>query len=95
VHYLLFYDYVEGILERRAPHRDAHLALARDAHARGDLVMAGAYAEPVDGAVFVFRGEGPEVAEAFVKQDPYVANDLVKSWRIRPWTVAVGSPSGT
>jgi uncharacterized protein YciI len=89
VHYLLLYDYVEGAVERRAPYREEHLRLAGGAHERGELVMAGAFADPVDGAAFVFQGEDASAAEAFVKADPYVAHGIVTEWRIRPWTVVV------
>ena len=89
MHYLLFYDYVENAVERRAPYREEHLRLAGEAKARGDLVMAGAFADPVDGAAFVFQAEDASVAEAFVRGDPYVANGIVTGWRIRPWTVVV------
>ncbi|GIV70118.1 YciI-like protein [Caldilinea sp.] len=90
MHYLLFYDYVEDILERRTPYRAEHLALAQAAHERGELLMVGALAEPVDGAVFVFKADGPEPIEAFVRNDPYVKHGLVTAWRIRPWTVVIG-----
>ena len=90
MYFLLSYDYVENVVERRTPYRDAHLQLARAALDRGELLMAGAFADPVDGAVFIFRVADRSVVEAFVKQDPYVVNGLVTAWRIRPWTVAVG-----
>ena len=90
MHWLLMYDYVEDILERRAPHRESHLGLAAAAHARGELLLAGAVGDPVDGAVFVFVGVDQGAAEQFVEADPYVENDLVTSWRIRPWNVVVG-----
>ncbi len=90
MYYLLFYEYVEDILERRAPYRSAHLAGAQAAHARGDLVMAGALAEPVDRAVLVFKVDDAQVIEAFVHADPYVLNGLVTAWQIRPWTVVIG-----
>lgn len=90
MHYLLFYDYVADVLERRAAFREEHLRLAREAHARGELVMAGAYAEPTDGALLVFRCDDPKVVEAFVAGDPYVKNGIVTRWRIRPWQVPVG-----
>jgi len=90
VHYLLLYDYVENAVERRAPFREAHLALAREALGRGELLMGGAFADPVDGALLLFRAESPAVVEAFVAKDPYVASGLVTRWRIRPWTVVVG-----
>ena len=90
MYYFLFYDYVENVVERRAPYRDAHLKLAREALDRGELVMGGAFADPVDGAVLLFEAGDPSVVDAFVKQDPYVAAGIVRGWRIRPWTVAVG-----
>jgi uncharacterized protein YciI len=55
MYYLLFYDYVENIVERRAPYREAHLKLAREWLDRGEVVMGGAYADPVDGAAPLFR----------------------------------------
>jgi uncharacterized protein YciI len=88
---MLLYDYVENAVERRAPFREEHIRLAREAHERGDLVMAGAWADPVDGAAFVFQGDDASAAEAFAKKDPYVTNGIVTAWRIRPWTVVIGS----
>lgn len=90
MYYLLFYDYVEDILERRAPFREEHLKNARSALEKGELVMAGALDEPVDGAVFVFKVENAEMVEPFVRQDPYVKNGLVTQWRVRPWQVVIG-----
>jgi uncharacterized protein YciI len=90
MHYLLMYDVVPDYVERRAPLRAAHLALARAAQARGELVLGGALADPVDGAVLLFRGASPAAAEAFVKADPYVTNGLVTRWRVRAWTTVVG-----
>ncbi|OFW16217.1 MAG: hypothetical protein A3F70_08825 [Acidobacteria bacterium RIFCSPLOWO2_12_FULL_67_14] len=91
MHYLLFYDVVDDYVSRRAPFRAAHLALARDAVARGELVLGGALADPPDSTVLLFRGSSPEVAEKFVKNDPYVANGLVTRWRVREWTTVVGA----
>lgn len=90
MYYLLFYDVVSDYLQRRAAFRDEHLQLARDAHARGELLLAGAFTEPADGAALVFRVDDPAVIEQFVERDPYVRNGVVTKWRIRPWTVVVG-----
>jgi len=90
MHYLLFYEVGPEYLERRAAFRSEHLALAWQAHARGELVLGGALAEPVDCAILMFRGESPAAAERFAQADPYVRNGLVKSWRVRPWTTVVG-----
>jgi uncharacterized protein len=89
-HYLLIYTLAPDYLERRGALRDEHLTLAWQAHERGELVLAGALAEPVDNAVFLFRGEGAEAAEAFGRADPYVEKGLVTEWRVREWTTVVG-----
>jgi len=90
VYFILQYDYVENAVEKRAPFREGHLAIARAAHARGEIVLAGALADPVDGAVFVFRVEDREAVERFAREDPYVRNGIVTRWRVRPWTVVIG-----
>ncbi|MGH7322746.1 MAG: YciI-like protein [Candidatus Rokuibacteriota bacterium] len=90
MHYLLFYDVVDDYVARRPAFRAAHLEHARQAYARGDLVLAGALADPVDGAVLVFRGTSTQVAEAFAMADPYVANGLVTRWRVRAWATVIG-----
>ncbi len=95
MHCILFYDVVEDYLERRAAFRAEHLALARVAHERGEIVMGGALADPADGVVIVFRGSDCAAAEAFAKADPYVRNGLVKSWRVRKWTAVIGESSTT
>ncbi len=88
MHYILFYEVAADYVTRRAPLREQHLGLIRQAHDRGELVMAGALADPPDGAVLVFRS--PEPAEAFAKADPYVVNGLVTSWRVRKWATVIG-----
>ena len=88
-HWLLFYDYVEGILEKRAPHRDAHLAHAGIAKDDGRILMAGAVGDPPHGGLFVWtRREG---IEAWVDADPYVQAGLVTAHRVEPWNVVVRS----
>jgi uncharacterized protein YciI len=88
---LLTLDYVDGMLEKRAPHREAHLAGARRAHEEGKVVMAGALLDPVDQGVFVFKNCEREEIEAFVKADAYYVAGLVPRYAIRPWMVVVGN----
>ncbi len=89
-YFILQYDYVENVVERRAPLREAHLTLAREAYARGELLLGGALADPVDTGLLVFRVDDRAVVERFVAGDPYVRGGIVKAWRIRPWTVVIG-----
>jgi|SRR5437764_701257 len=89
-YFALTYDVVTNFAERRMQFREAHLRLVRDAHDRGQLVMAGALGQPPEGALLVFRGESASIVEAFARADPYVREGLVTGWRVRPWTVVVG-----
>ena len=90
MHYLLMYDVVDDYVERRAPFHLEHITLAREAVARGELVLGGALAKPADGVVLLFRGSSPAAAEAFAKSDPYVRAGIVTNWRVREWTTVVG-----
>lgn len=91
MHWLLFYDYVPDYLERRSAVRAAHMAHVQPYLERGELVLGGAYANPADGAVILFRSETSEVAERFAEEDPYVEQGLVTNWRVRAWTTVVGA----
>ena len=94
-HFLLFYEAGPAYLDRRPEFRGAHLQHAWDAHERGELVVAGALADPIDGAVLMFAGEDRSVAEEFARADPYVLNGLVANWRVREWTTVVGEQAAT
>jgi len=90
MHYLLFYEVGEDYLSRRAALRSAHLEKAWRASERGELILGGALANPVDGAVLLFEGESARVAEEFAAADPYVTGGLVKRWYVREWTTVAG-----
>jgi uncharacterized protein YciI/heme-degrading monooxygenase HmoA len=89
-HFLLFYETGDNYLERRAPFRDLHLKHAWAASARGELVLAGALGDPVEGAVLLFKGDSARGAEEFAKADPYVVNGLITRWTVKPWTTVAG-----
>ncbi|MGY1706579.1 YciI-like protein [Geodermatophilus sp. SYSU D00697] len=89
MHLVLEYTLAEDYLERRAALRDQHLALARAAHERGELLLAGALPDPYDRALLVWTAPR-EVVERFAESDPYVVNGLVTGWTVRPWNVVVG-----
>jgi uncharacterized protein len=89
-HYLVFFEFSDTYAARRAEFRQAHLEKAWAAVERGELILAGALTDPLDTGVMLFKGESPEVAEKLVKQDPYVNNGLIRSWRIREWATVVG-----
>ena len=90
-HLILFYDYVPDIVERRAPHREAHLARVGELTGDGRIVMAGAIGDPPTGAVIVFAGVDTADVEAFAEADPYVLNGLVIGHRVVPWNVVASA----
>jgi uncharacterized protein len=95
MHYLLFYEVGEDYVSKRAEFRDTHLEKAWAASARGELVLGGALANPVDGAVLLFRGDSPEVAGKFARADPYVTSGAVKRWHEREWKTVAGEDAAT
>lgn len=90
-YFTLTYEVVENFAERRTPYRPQHLSQVREAHARGELVMAGALGDPPNGALLIFRAPDRSIPERFATSDPYVIEGLVRRWEVRPWTVVVGN----
>jgi uncharacterized protein YciI len=88
-HFILMYDYVPDVVERRAPFRPAHLELYRQWREQGRLVMGGAIGDPPHGAAIVFDVDGPDEVEEFAAADPYVLNGIVTARRIEPWAVVL------
>lgn len=89
-YFALFYDVVDEFTTRRTAYRAGHLERVRDAQGRGELILAGALAEP-PGALLVFRSADRSAPEQFAKADPYVTGGLVTRWWIRPWAVVSGN----
>lgn len=90
MHYALIYETCDNYEERRKPYRAEHLKLAWESNARGEMILGGAFADPIDGAILVFQGDSPEAATQFAENDPYVINGLIKRWYVRTWTTVVG-----
>ena len=89
VHQVLFYDYVEDVVEKRAPLRADHLALVGQWKADGKVTAGGAIGQPPTGAMIVFLIDDPAEVEAFVALDPYVQGGIVTGHRVVPWTVVI------
>ena len=89
-YYALIYYLVGDYLERRSAFRDENLALARESNQRGELLLAGAFSDPSDRALLVFKVAETSVIETFIRKDPYVINKLVTRWEIRQWNAVIG-----
>jgi uncharacterized protein YciI len=90
-YFALLYDVVDDFLARRSAYREEHLRLAREAHRRGDLLLAGALTDPADRALLVFRAADRSTVEEFARNDPYVRSGLVTRWEVRSWAVVIGA----
>ena len=89
-YYALIYETVDDYVVRRAEFRQLHLSYAQVARERGELILAGAFDDPVDRALLIFRVNDKSRVQDFARNDPYVVNGLVKKWEVRPWRVVVG-----
>jgi uncharacterized protein YciI len=86
-YFALIYHVVDDFVVKRQPFRPTHLALAKEAELRGELILGGALGDPPDRALLVFRAPDRSVAEAFARSDPYVLKGLVTRWEVQPWSV--------
>lgn len=88
-HTLLLYDYAPDILERRGPHREAHLAAIRSERDAGRVTLVGPIGDPPNGAAILFEGVAEGDVEEFARRDPYVLAGLVTHWRAEPWKLVL------
>jgi len=91
-YFVLTYELVEDYLSRRGPLREQRLALAEQARSRGEILLAGAFSDPADKALLIFRSPDKSAPESFAKNDPYVKHGLVRDWEVRAWNVVIGDP---
>jgi uncharacterized protein YciI len=89
--YLLKYEYIPDVLEKRGPYREGHLNLAKKLVEEGKCLSGGPTGEPdvevPTGALFVFTDL--ESAQLYTKEDPYVANGIVTNYSIEEWNVVI------
>lgn len=86
--YVVFYESAENLAAKAPAHIAAHVAYWDRFLKTGELELIGTFADAqADGAMSVFRTR--QAAEAFVKDDPFVVNGVVASWRILEWNEAL------
>jgi hypothetical protein len=88
--FAVFTHFVENVAEKRAPHREAHLAHLRELHEGGKLVLGGALMDPMDQGMLVMRAESREEIEKILAEDAYAKNGIWTKIVIREWNVVVG-----
>lgn len=90
-YYALIYYVVADYVERRTQFREEHLRLANDSVKRGEMFLGGAFSDPADRALLLFRVNDISIVEDFVKGDPYYINGLIVRYEIRPWNIVIGN----
>ncbi len=86
--YVLLYESADDVAERAPVHFPAHSERLQEFHRNGTLLMVGAFGDPQnEGSMAIFATR--EAAEAFVAEDPFVLNGVVRSWQIREWHEAL------
>jgi len=91
VKYVLFYEPADDVASKAPPVFPAHRARLDDFQARGVLLMIGTFADPQrDGSMAVFTSRA--AAEEFARDDPFVREGVVRSWRVLDWNEVLTEP---
>jgi uncharacterized protein YciI len=77
-YFVLKYNYVDDMLNKRVPHREAHLKYTNAHVAKGQLLLGGAHGD-VKTADIVFKVPDEAIVRQFAEKDPYVTQGLVTS----------------
>lgn len=88
--FVVTYQYIPGMVERRTPYRQDHLAWLRGRAEEGRMILAGATLDPVDTAVLIVRGEDVHAVRRMLLDDPYAAANLIVGVTVRPIGLAIG-----
>ena len=88
----IMYTFGKDFMEKRTPHRAAHLAYLGTYEVRGKIVAGGALTNgpmsPTRGLI-LFRGDKDE-AHDLVRNDPYFKAALVQGYEVNDWAVVIG-----
>ncbi len=85
VKHVLFYELADGAMDLVSQHFPAHRARLDLFSAAGTLLEVGTFADPPMGAMAIFSTR--EAVDDFMREDPFLANGVVGSWRVREWDV--------
>jgi uncharacterized protein YciI len=83
------YESGDDIRAKAPIHFPAHRARWQAFRDRGELLMIGTFSD-LSGAMGIFTSR--EAAVAFVKEDPFVLQGVVRGYQIREWNEAITGP---
>ena len=76
-YYVLIYHLADDYMTRRTQFREEHLNLAKELNEQNKLILGGAFSDPPDKALLIFKVVDKSVIEEFIEKDPYVKNGLI------------------
>jgi len=85
--YVMWGSYCADVLEKRAPHREAHLAGLAQQKADGVLVTLGPTAD-VTRVFGIYEAESEAAVRALVEADPYWQNGIWTEYEVKEWVQA-------
>ncbi len=89
---LLRYNYVDNMLEKRAPYRQGHIAHILEYTSANKIHCAGAVGNPPTEGLFIFNENVNSLEiEDFVAKDPYKKNNLITQYSISDYTIVSGT----
>lgn len=80
---VMFYEFGPAGVPKAPAYYTAHRARIDEFHAKGKLLMVGAFSNSTEGAMGIFTSRA--AAEEFIKGDPFVINGVVAKWSLRDW----------
>jgi uncharacterized protein len=87
--FVLFGSYCEGVVERRAPFRDTHLAGLKQQQADGVLITLGPTADLTQ--VFgIYEAADEATVRSLIEADPYWVNGIWTAYEVKAWIQAIG-----
>jgi hypothetical protein len=91
---VVLYESADDVLTKAPVHFAAHVARIEEFHARGEILIVGAFGDPqAHGSMAIFPTRA--TAEAFVEGDPFVREEVVRAWEIRDWNEILGDREGS
>jgi uncharacterized protein len=87
--YVLWGSYCSDVLDRRAPHRQAHLDGLAQQKADGILITLGP-TQDLTQVFGIYDAPDIETVKALIEGDPYWKHGVWTSYEVKEWIQAIG-----
>lgn len=85
--YVIWGSYCDDVLEKRAPHRQAHLDRLAELKAAGALITIGP-TKDLSQVFGVYEAEDEAAVKKLVEDDPYWQHGIWTEYQIKEWVQA-------